>query len=66
MKCALAAVGFINENITYNKKVITDTMIKYAGEADIILFGEAFLQGFYGPSLIRSRMKPWLLLTTIR
>ena len=48
MKCALAAVGFINENITYNKKVITDTMIKYAGEADFILFGEAFLQGFYG------------------
>ena len=48
MKCALAAVGFINENITYNKKVITDTMIKYAGKADIILFGEAFLQGFYG------------------
>ena len=48
MKCALAAVGFINENITYNKNVITDTMIKYAGKADIILFGEAFLQGFYG------------------
>ncbi|MBO5178008.1 MAG: carbon-nitrogen hydrolase family protein [Lachnospiraceae bacterium] len=48
MKCALAAVGFINENITYNKKVIKDTMIKYAGKADIILFGEAFLQGFYG------------------
>ena len=46
MKCALAAVGFINENITYNKKVITDTMITYAGKADIILFGEAFLQGF--------------------
>lgn len=48
MKCALAAVGFINENISYNKKVIMDTMIKYAKEADIILFGEAFLQGFYG------------------
>lgn len=48
MKCALAAVGFINENITYNKKVIIDIMIKYAKEADIILFGEAFLQGFYG------------------
>ena len=47
MKCALAAVGFINENIVYNKKVIIDTMIKYAKEADIILFGEAFLQGFY-------------------
>ena len=48
MKCALAAVGFINENIIYNKKVIIDTMIKYAKEADIIIFGEAFLQGFYG------------------
>ena len=48
MKCVLAAVGFINENIIYNKKVIIDTMIKYAKEADIIIFGEAFLQGFYG------------------
>lgn len=48
MKCALAAVGFINENVLYNKKVIIDTMIKYAKVADIILFGEAFLQGFYG------------------
>ena len=47
MKCALAAVGFINEDISYNKKVIIDTMIKYAKEADIVLFGEAFLQGFY-------------------
>ena len=52
MKCALAAVGFINENILYNKKVIMDTMIKYAGEADIIIFGEAFLQGFYGAKFI--------------
>ena len=48
MKCALAAVGFINENVLHNKKVIIDSMIKYAGRADIILFGEAFLQGFYG------------------
>ena len=52
MKCALAAVGFINENILYNKKVIMDTMRKYAGEADIIIFGEAFLQGFYGAKFI--------------
>ena len=48
MKCALAAVGFINENVLHNKKVIMDTMIKYAKEADIVIFGEAFLQGFYG------------------
>lgn len=47
MKCALAAVGFINENIQHNKQVIIDTLIKCSKEADIVVFGEAFLQGFY-------------------
>ena len=48
MKCALAAVGFINENIQYNKTVIVETMVKCSNKADIVIFGEAFLQGFYG------------------
>ena len=48
MKCALASMGFINEDIEYNKNVIIQTMIKYAKDVDIIVFGEAFLQGFYG------------------
>ena len=48
MKCALASLGFINENIQYNKNVIINTMIRCAADTDIILFGEAFLQGFYG------------------
>lgn len=48
MRCALAAVGFINENGLHNKNIIIDTMKKYAKEVDIIIFGEAFLQGFYG------------------
>ncbi len=52
MKCALAAVGFINEDVLYNKNVIITTMIKYAKKADIVLFGEAFLQGFYGAKFI--------------
>ena len=30
MKCALASMGFINEDIEYNKNVILETMIKYA------------------------------------
>ena len=47
MRCALAAKGFINNDLQYNKQVIIDTMINYASEADIVLFGEAFLQGFY-------------------
>lgn len=47
MKCALADVGFINENIQHNKQVIIDTLIKCSKEADIVVFGEAFLQGFY-------------------
>ena len=41
-------MGFVNEDIQYNKGVIIDTMIKYANDADIVIFGEAFLQGFYG------------------
>lgn len=48
MKFALAAVGFINENIQHNKDVIVDMMVKCSRKADIVVFGEAFLQGFYG------------------
>lgn len=46
MKCALAAVGFLNGDIDYNKAVLAGTLEKCAGRADIVLFGEAFLQGF--------------------
>ena len=48
VKCVLASMGFINENIEYNKNVIINTLIKYSLNADIVIFGEAFLQGFYG------------------
>lgn len=48
MRCALASMGFINEDVMFNKNVIVDTMIKYANTVDIVIFGEAFLQGFYG------------------
>ena len=48
MKCALASMGFINENVQYNKSVIVDTMKKCSNDVDIVIFGEAFLQGFYG------------------
>lgn len=47
MRCALASIGFINNDLQYNKQAIINTMIKYADKADIVLFGEAFLQGFY-------------------
>lgn len=48
MRCALASMGFINEDAQFNKKVIIATMIKYSNDVDIVIFGEAFLQGFYG------------------
>ena len=48
MKCALASMGFINGDLQYNKKVIIDTLIACSSKADIVIFGEAFLQGFYG------------------
>lgn len=47
MICALASLGFINENIEYNKNKIIETLIDCKNKADIVLFGEAFLQGFY-------------------
>lgn len=46
MKCALAAVGFLNKDIEYNKAILADTLKKCAGKADVVIFGEAFLQGF--------------------
>lgn len=48
MKCALASMGFINENVQYNKNVVIDTIKKCSNDVDIVIFGEAFLQGFYG------------------
>ena len=48
MKCALAAVGFINGNIGYNKAAIADALRNCADKADVVIFGEAFLQGFFG------------------
>lgn len=48
MRCALAAKRFINGDIFHNKKVITDTLTEQSAKADIVVFGEAFLQGFYG------------------
>ena len=46
MRCALAAVGFINGAVEYNKSVLADALEKCAGRADVVIFGEAFLQGF--------------------
>ena len=48
MRCALASMGFLNEDLKYNKQVIIDTLTAYSTKADIVIFGEAFLQGFYG------------------
>ncbi len=52
MKCALAAVGFINGDVAHNKAVLADTLRQCAGKADVVLFGEAFLQGFYGINFV--------------
>ena len=52
MKCALAAVRFLNGDIEYNKAVLAGTLKSCAGRADAVLFGEAFLQGFYGINFI--------------
>lgn len=48
MRYALAAVGFLNGDIAHNKTVLADTVRKCAGKAEVVIFGEAFLQGFFG------------------
>lgn len=50
MKFALAAKVFINGDLDHNSRVILETLEDYRGRADMVLFGEAFLQGFYGPT----------------
>ena len=50
MRCALASKGFINGNIEYNRNVIISTLKACSGNADIVIFGETFLQGFDGLS----------------
>lgn len=46
MKIALAAVGFITNDIKYNADIIKEILKKYSGKVDLVLFGESFLQGF--------------------
>ena len=47
IKFLLASKANINGDIEYNKNVITETMINHSKDVDMIIFGEAFLQGFY-------------------
>lgn len=46
MRIGLAAVGFKNGNIEYNKNKMIEVINNYRSKADLIVFGEAFLQGF--------------------
>lgn len=46
MKIALAAIGFITNDLDYNIYKIKETVKKHAIQADLIVFGESFLQGF--------------------
>lgn len=47
LKCLLAAVGFSNSDIEQNKNKIIELIKQYSSSADILILGEAFLQGFY-------------------
>ena len=48
MKVALAALGFVNGNIEHNVNVVLQTLEKLENQADFVIFGETFLQGFDG------------------
>ncbi len=46
MKIALAAAGFITGNTEYNRNKIISVIEQAKGQADVLVFGESFLQGF--------------------
>lgn len=46
MKIALAASPVKNKDISYNLRSMENAISQASGSADLILFGEAFLQGF--------------------
>ncbi len=48
MKIALAAQPFRNGDVDYNLGVILDTLGSVPADTDLVLFGEAVLQGFDG------------------
>ena len=48
MKIALCAARFVNGDVPGNIKRMIFYMKKYGAEADLVCFGEAFLQGFDG------------------
>ena len=49
MRIELAALGFVNNDAVRNQRVILNAIEHDAPHADMLLFGEAFLQGFYAP-----------------
>ena len=50
MKIALAAARFVNGNIPYNVGQMEKMLASVSGRAELICFGESFLQGFDAPS----------------
>ena len=47
VRIALAAYKFINNDIEYKIGKIEKVLKEAAGKADLVCFGETFLQGFY-------------------
>lgn len=47
MKIVLASMISKTNDIIENKNKILDLLNKYSNNVDLIVFGEAFLQGFY-------------------
>lgn len=46
MKIVLAATGFVNGDTARNQQTIIQTLSRFSGKADLVVFGETFLQGF--------------------
>lgn len=57
MRVALAAVGFVTGDMEHNKNRIIRVLKSTSGLADLVLFGETFLQGFESLSWVYEKDK---------
>ncbi len=57
MRIALAALGFKNQDVVYNKDVIINALKKYSTKADMVVFGESFYKASIRLCLIAKKIK---------
>ena len=61
MRVALAALYFKNGDIEYNLNAVSKALAKLEGQADFVIFGETFIQGFEGVTWDYEKDRPNML-----